>query len=150
MPASTATLKLLALLVWITGGVVLLLKGYALVLEALAMHPEAALSYLPFPVAAVLGSLKARYLFLSSCRKNLARINALDDPKIWQFYRPVFFAFLIAMVSVGALLSQWASGNYTALIAVASLDLSLSVALFGSLAGFREGESFRNGETGMG
>jgi len=138
MPASRPTLKLLALLVWITGGVVLLFKGYALVTEALAIKPEAALSYLPFPVAVALGSFKARYLFFPACRKNMARIAALVDPKFWQFYRPGFFFFLVAMVCLGTWLSRWASGDYVALIAVSSLDLTLSVALFGSLGGFRE------------
>ena len=116
----------------------LVMKGYALVTEALAIKPEAALSYLPFPVAAVLGSFKARYIFFPTCRKNMARIAALADPKIWQFYRPGFFVSLVAMVSLGAWLSRWAAGDYTALIAVSSLDLTLSVALFGSLGGFRE------------
>ena len=138
MAVSRTTLKLLAMLTWITGGAVLFFKGYALVSEALAMKPGAPLSYLPFPIAAALGSIKARYLFLSSCRKNLARIDALVDPKAWQFFRPVFFFFLLTMISLGMYLSRWAAGNYSALITVASIDLALSVALFGSLGGFKQ------------
>ena len=138
MVVSRNTLKLLAMLTWITGGVMLFLKGYALVAEALALKPGTALSYLPFPIAAALGSIKARYIFLPACWKNLARIEALPDPKVWQFFRPGFFLFLITMISLGVYLSRWAEGNYGALVTVASIDLALSVALFGSLGGFKQ------------
>ncbi len=41
------------------------------------------------------------------------------------------------MILLGAWLSKTAEGNYGMLLAVASLDLSLSIALFGSLVGFK-------------
>jgi len=137
MAASPRTLKLLALLTWIIGGVVLLLKGYSLFAEAVALRPGAALSYLSFPIAIVVGGLKARYLFLPSCRRNLVRIDSLTEPKLWQFFRPTFFVFLLCMILLGAWMSRQASGNYSMLLAVSSVDLTLSVALLGSLVGFR-------------
>jgi hypothetical protein len=138
MSASRQILKLLALLTWITGGVVLFFKGYALFAEAADLRPGADLNSLPFIIAVPSGALKIRYIFLPACRKNLARIDALADPKIWQFFRPGFFLFLVAMISLGAWLSRWASGDYGALITVSSLDLTLSVALIGSLTGFKK------------
>jgi hypothetical protein len=136
MTTSPKTLKFLALFTWITGGVVLFLKGYALFAEANGLRPGAALNFLPFPIAAVVGSLKARYLFVPSCRRNLARIDSLPDPRLWQFFRVGFFIFLLSMISLGTWLSGRASGDYDMLLAVSSLDLTLSVALLGSLYGF--------------
>jgi hypothetical protein len=137
MTTSHNTLKLLALLTWIIGGLILLLKGYALFAEAAGLRPGAELNSLPFLIAVPVGGLKARYLFLHACRKNLARIDALSDPRPWQFFRVGFFIFLFSMILLGGWLSRWASGNYAALLTVASVDLTLSVGLLGSLGGFR-------------
>ncbi len=137
MTVSPKTLKFLALFTWLTGGVVLLLKGYALFAEANGLRPGAALNFLPFPIAAVVGGLKARYLFVPSCRRNLTRIDSLPDPNWWQFFRLGFFIFLLSMILLGVWLSGRASGDYNMLLAVSSLDLTLSVALLGSLYGFK-------------
>ena len=137
MAISPKALKFLALLTWITGGVVLFLKGYALFAEANGLRPGAALNFLPFPIAAVVGSLKARDLFVHICRRNLARIDSLPDPHPWQFFRVRFFIFLLSMILLGAWLSSRASGDYGMLLAVSSIDLTLSVALLGSLYGFK-------------
>jgi len=133
MTVSSTALKSLALLTWITGGVILSLKGYALFAEAEDLRPGAALNLLPFPIAVVAGGLKARFLFVPNCRRNLARIDALRDPKPWQFFRIRFFIFLLSMIWLGYWLSGRAAGEYGMLLAVSSLDLALSVALLGSL-----------------
>ncbi len=138
MSTSRKTLKLFAFLTWITGSVILFLKGYDLFREEAALRPGAVLNYLPFAVAAVVGSLKARYLFVPACRKNLARIDSLSDPKLWQFFRAGFFVFLFSMILLGAWLSRAAADNYGFLLAVSSLDLTLAVGLGGSLYGFSE------------
>jgi hypothetical protein len=138
MIASHKTLKFIALITWITGAVILFLKGYDLFRAAAALRPGAVLNYLPFAVAAVVGSLKARYLFVPACRKNLARIDSLSDPKLWQFFRVGFFVFLFSMILLGAWLSRAAADNYGFLLAVSSLDLTLAVGLGGSLYGFSE------------
>jgi hypothetical protein len=138
MTTSPKILKLLALLTWISGGVVLFLKGYTLFAQAQGLRSGTALNYLPYLIAITIGSLKARYLFLPSCRRNLARIDALMNPKPWQFFRVWFFVFLISMIVLGAWLSGRAEGNYGMLITVSSIDLTLSVALLGSLRGFKQ------------
>jgi len=143
MIVSPKTLKLLAFITWITGGVVLFVKGYALFAEAAGLRPGAELNSLPFLIAVPVGGLKARYLFLLACRKNLDRIDALSDPRPWQFFRPGFLIFLLTMITLGAWLSRWASGNYAALLTVSSVDLTLSVALLGSLGGFKQNPEFR-------
>lgn len=150
MSVSRRTLKLLALLTWLTGGVVLFFKGYTLFAEAVVLRPGAQLNSLPFIIALPVGALKARYFFLPSCRKNLARIASLRDPKPWQFFRAGFFVFLFAMIMLGTWLSRWAAGNYGMLLAVASVDLTLSVALLGSLGGFREQKNMETGKRGNG
>jgi len=137
MSISPRTLKFLALLTWLTGGVVLFLKGYALFSEAAGLRPGAELNSLPFIIALLAGGFKARYLFLPACRKNLARINSISDPKPWQFFRIGFFIFLFTMIMLGAWLSRWASGQYGMLLVVSSVDLTLAVALLGSLRGFK-------------
>jgi hypothetical protein len=138
MVVSHNTIRFLALLTWITGGAVLFLKGYALFAQALDLRSGTAWNYLPFLIALTVGSLKARYLFLPSCRRNLARIEGLIDPRPWQFFRVGFFVFLITMISLGAWLSRIAEGNYGLLITVSSIDLTLSVGLVGSLGGFKK------------
>jgi len=138
MNVSPKTLKFLALVTWITGGVVLFLKGHALFAEAAGLRPGAELNSLPFLIAVPVGGLKARYLFLPACLKNLARIDALSDPKLWQFFRVSFFVFLFSMIILGAWLSRWASGSYGSLLTVSSVDLTLAVALLGSLGGFKQ------------
>ena len=125
------------MLTWITGGAVLFFKGYSLFAEAAVLRPRAELNSLPFIIAVPVGGLKARYLFHSSCRNNLARIDALENPKAWQFFRVGFFVFLFSMIMLGAWMSRWAAGNYGALLTVSSVDLTLAVSLLGSLGGFR-------------
>ena len=137
MSTSHRSLKTLALVTWLVGAVVLLVKGYDLFREAVTLRPGVFLNYLPFGVAVIVGGLKARYLFLPACRKNLARIDFLSDPKPWQFFRVGFFVFLFSMVALGAWMSRAAAGNYGFLLVVSSLDLTLAVALMGSLGGFR-------------
>lgn len=129
MVTSKRTLKILAAIVWIVGGIVLLVKGFSLLAEANELR--AGRYWPPLAVAAglLIGGLKARYLFGKACHKNLARIDALDRPMIWEFYRPWFFLFLATMILVGASLSRLAHGNYPFLIAVAALDFSLATAL---------------------
>ena len=96
------------------------------------MNPDAAWHWLAIPAGLALGGLKARYLFVKSCRKNLARIAALRQPRLWQFYTPRFLVSLALMITAGATLSRLAQGSYPFLIGVATLDMSLSTALLSS------------------
>ncbi len=129
---SNGTLKLLAAVVWYLGGIVLLLKGSSLLIEADVFRPEEGLHWFAATSALLIGSLKAKFLFKKSCQNNLDRIAALERPKIWQFFRPGFFLALAIMIIVGATLSRLAHDSYPFLIGVATLDLSIAIALLGS------------------
>jgi len=138
--ASKRTLAHLAATVWYTGAVVLLVKGALMIRWAAAVRPG------PWPwIAAaagvVAGWLRADFIFGRACRRNLARIAALDRPQAWQFFRPWFFAALAAMIAGGALASRWAQGHYGPTTLVGALDLSIAVALFGGGRPFRDASS---------
>ena len=129
---STRSLKILAALVWYVGGIVLLLKGGSLLVEADALRPEEGWPWLATVAGLFLGGLKAKFLFSKSCQENLSRIAALDQPQIWQFFRPGFFVMLTVMILIGVTLSRLAHNNYPFLIGVAILDLGIAIALLGS------------------
>ena len=126
---SPRTLKILAALIWYVGSLVLLLKAGQLLLEAEVLNPDLGWSWAAVILGAALGALKAKYIFNRSCRRNLRRIDALESPRIWQFYSPGFFLALAAMITAGASLSRLAHGSYPFLISVAVLDIAISSAL---------------------
>lgn len=130
--ASTRTLKILAALLWYIGGIILALKGSNLLIEANTLKPEQNWTWPAIVAGLLIGGLKARYLFSKSCKKNLARIDILNEPKVWQFFRPGFFVFLAIMIMTGITLSRLAHNNYPFLIGVAIFDFSLATALLGS------------------
>ena len=102
---SNRTLNILAAIVWYTGGIVLLLKGSNLLIEADTIKPEKYWPQLAAITGLFFGSLKARFLFNKSCQKNLNRIAALNRPRIWQFFRIRFFVALIIMITMSVILS---------------------------------------------
>lgn len=132
MTVSRRTLYTLAAVVWHIGGIVLLLKGASLINEADSLRPEQNWQWIFVVVGLVLGLLKARFLFSKFWHKNATRIDALDEPQLWQFFRPGFFLMLTIMILAGATMSRLAEGHYRSLIGVATLDLSLAMALLGS------------------
>ena len=132
LTVSARSLNVLAALVWYVGGIVLLLKGGSLLAEAIALRPGLVWPWVAVGGGLLAGGLKARFLFSKSCKKNLARIAALERPRIWQFFRPGFFVALTAMILAGATLSRLAHDRYAFLLGVAALDLALAVALLGS------------------
>jgi hypothetical protein len=125
-------LKILAALIWHIGGVVLVIKGGSLLMEAAAIKPDKPWPWAAAVMAVLIGGIKAKYLFNRSCRKNLFRIAALDPPRIWQFFSPVFLVSLILMILAGATLSRISHGNYPLLLCIATLDLAIATALIGS------------------
>jgi hypothetical protein len=123
------SLKLMAALVWYVGSVVLFLKAVSLLMEASTMRPGSAWIWFSALGGVFFGVLKAELLFRHSCRLNLNRIDALHRPKFWQFFRPGFFLALACMIFVGTMLSKLAHNSFPLLISVATLDLSIAVAL---------------------
>jgi hypothetical protein len=101
-------------------------------MQALALRPDSSWAWLAIPAGLVIGGIKTELIFEKACLKNLMRIDALEQPKIWQAYRPGFYLFLVAMIVLGATLSRLALGNYGGLLAMAVLDFSLATALLGS------------------
>jgi len=141
MIATHRTLNISAALVWYIGGIVLLIKGSRLIMEAELLKPDKHWPWTATIVAVLIGGIKAKFLFSNSCRKNLARIAALDQPKIWQLFRPSFLMFLFLMILIGATFSNLAHGHYPFLLGIATLDLSIAIALLGSSYVFWEHES---------
>lgn len=124
-----ATLKKIALAVWFTGVFVLVVKSSSLFLGAKAFGASPLLEGIAVCTAILVGWIKAKFMFVGFCRKNLVRIDGLKLPKLWQFYRPRFFFFLICMIVVGKLLASVAQGNSLFMVAVATVELSVGTAL---------------------
>ncbi len=134
--ASAHTLKILAALVWYTGVAVLLIKSSGLFLQAHQGGAGSLAVGLSILAGLGLGLVKSKYLFVRVCRKNLARIQTLKTPMLWQFYRGRFFIFLACMIFFGVSMSRTAQGNYWLLIPLAVLELSIAVALLVSSSCF--------------
>lgn len=132
LTVSRRTLYVLAAIVWHIGGIVLLLKAFSLLTEADSLRPEQPWQWVVVAAGLTLGLIKARFLFSKFWRRNAARIEALDEPQVWQFFRPRFFLMLAGMILAGATMSRLAAGHYRSLMGVATLDLSLAIALLGS------------------
>jgi len=132
LTTSIRTLSILAAFVWYVGGIVLLIKGSSLLVEAHALRPELYWIWIAIAAGPCFGGLKGKFIFSKSCRNNLDRIRSLDNPKVWQIFRPWFFVFLAAMITTGATLSSLAHDNYYFLIGVAILDFSIAIALLWS------------------
>jgi hypothetical protein len=130
--SSKRTLRLLASLVWYSGIVVLSFKSSKLFLEAQSVNPNQVWIWSAVLGGLVIGIIKAKYLFNRLCIKNLKRIDALEKPKIWQFYRIRFFIFLLSMILLGSFISRLAHGNYPVLIIMATIEISIATALLGS------------------
>ena len=129
---SKNTLKIIAAFVWIAGAVILLLKCGSLFYEAKLIQPENNFVLLGSIIGFLIGGLKARFLMINFCKKNLRRISNLKTPKIHQFFTPGFFAALIIMISAGSIMSNFAHGDFVWLVAVAVLDLSIGTGLLAS------------------
>tara|TARA_B100001964_G_scaffold244023_1_gene323924 strand:- start:1089 stop:1526 length:438 start_codon:yes stop_codon:yes gene_type:complete len=144
MTASTRTLNILAAFVWYVGGIVLLVKGFSLLAEAYSLKPEQYWPWLAVVVGPVIGSVKGKFIFRKSCLKNLARIDALNQPKIWQFFKPWFFLVLVIMILFGATMARLAhtQHNYYFLIGVAIVDIDIGIALLWSSYMFWKEKAF--------
>lgn len=130
--ASPKTLILLSAIIWIGGGFQLLYKGVSLIKKALVIDPNTTMIYVIVIVGVLIGLVKNKFIMSKFCVKNIKRINNLANPQIHQFYEPMFFFFLTLMILTGFTLSRLAEGNYSFLLAVATLDFALTTALLTS------------------
>ena len=126
------TLKVLAALVWCSGAVVMFIKSTKMLQEAESISPDQNWVWLAVIGGLIFGGIKGIYLFNRLCRNNLKRIVALQQPKLWQFFRMRFFIFLLIMVTAGSYFSRQAHGDYQMLITMAFIELSVATALIGS------------------
>ncbi len=140
---SRRNLKILSAIVWLSGTVVLTTKGSSLLQEAIALRPGHYWSWLAPLLGFCIGLLKVRFIFGPSCKRNLERISQLSDPKPWHCFRFGFILFLIAMIILGATLSNMSHGNYPFLMGMVVLDFSLATALLGSSHVFLQQKIFR-------
>lgn len=126
---------MLAAAAWYVGGGVLLYKGAGYLIaagDAGPVWPAAAAGV----AGATVGVLRGRTLFLRACRRNLRRIEALEDPRIWQFFRPGFFLALAVMIAGGAALAWLAGTGYWGSVVVGGLELVIALALITSSVAF--------------
>jgi hypothetical protein len=132
MKVSQRTLMITAAIIWYGGGISLLFKGGALIKNASASDAQSIWTYLAPILGIMIGLLKGRFLFSKSCEKNIKRIKALSNPRIWQCFRPGVLIFLAIIIPTGAWMSRAAAGNLTVLCLVGALDLSIASALLSS------------------
>jgi len=142
MKVSPRTLIVLAALVWFAGGIALLFKGGSLIKGAYAIDAQSFWTFAAPLLGIGAGVLKGKLLFTKSCRKNIQRIWSLQNPRLWQCYRPGMLLFLAVIIPAGAWMSRAAAGNYTYLCLVGALDLSISFALLTSSTVFVQLKAF--------
>ena len=130
MKVSRFSLVIISALVWYTGGTILLIKGGSLIKSAYSLNSQSIWTFTAVFMGILAGLIKGRYLFSRNLTKNISRIRALADPRPWQCFRPGFLVFLAIIMPIGALMSRTAAGNFTLLIVVGTLDLSIAFALF--------------------
>ncbi|TFG49782.1 MAG: hypothetical protein E4H33_01550 [Anaerolineales bacterium] len=131
MRTSKKTLLYLASAVWIIGGVMLFRSGFELIIQARELRSSPwPWIFIAFGIA--LGILQTLTIFSRSCRKNIRRIDQLEDPRLWQFFRPGFFIALAVMISSGVMLDYFSQGHYFFILGVAALDFALAISLLGS------------------
>lgn len=140
---STTALKLLYVLIWLSGGFVLLSKSFTLFIAANEIEPNQVKILIAVVIGLFIGVLKIAFIFRKSCQRNLNRIDQLTHPKIWQVFRPGFMLFLVLMIILGNTATNHALGKYTWLITIGIIDLSLAVGLLGSSYVFYQNQLFR-------
>ena len=107
-------------------------SGLELLAQARGLRSTSQWHWLFIFLGVLLGIIQAATIFTRSCRKNIQRIRELDDPMIWQFFRPGFFLALAAMITTGVLLDHFSQGYYFFMLLVVGLDFALTISLLGS------------------
>ena len=132
MKTTKKTLVYLAAAVWYIGGIMLFRSGLELVIQVHELKEGTLWPAIFILSGIVLGIIQVLFIFRHSCRKNLQRINQLEDPRLWQFFRPGFFLALAIMITSGILLNHFAQGHYFFMLTVGAVDFALTISLLGS------------------
>jgi len=132
MLVSHHTVVIIAAAVWYIGGFVLLLKGGSLLRNAYMIDPDSIWSIMSPVIGVSAGLIKAKFIFMKNCAKNINRIRVLSSPRIWQCFRPGMLVFLALIIPSGMWMSNAATGKYLYLCLVGALDLSICVSLLTS------------------
>jgi len=132
MRTSKKVLIILSAGVWYIGGIMLFRSGFELLLLSTGIRPGENWPWVFIGLGILLGVFQASMIFNHSCRKNITRIKQLEDPRIWQFFRPGFFLALAVMISSGILLNHLSQGRYFFMLGVAAVDFALTISLLGS------------------
>lgn len=136
MRASHTTLKTLAAAVWLTGGTMLLWKGAERMLEAATELGAPTWPLVAGLLGLAVGVLRGRLVFRRAAERNVRRIHALEAPRVWQFFRPGFFAALVVMVGVAVGMSLLAETGTVARVVVGGLDWAIAFSLLVSAGAF--------------
>lgn len=129
------TLKALAAAVWYVGGGVMLYRSGEYLLRAAWTGPFWPTAF-AVAVALGMGVIRGRTVFLRVCQRNLQRIEGLERPRVWQFFRPWFFAALGLMLAAGAALTAVATTGYWGMVVVGALELTIATGLLTSSVAF--------------
>ena len=132
MKTTKKTLFYLAAAVWYFGGIILFRSGLEMILQTRELKTGGLWPWIFITLGIVLGVFQALKIFNHNCRKNLQRINQLEDPRLWQFFRPGFFLALAVMITSGVLLDHFSQGHYFFMLIVAGVDFALTISLLGS------------------
>ena len=132
MKTKKIVLVYLSAIVWYIGGIILGRSGIELFQQSTYMKPGEYWLWIFIGFGIVLGIFQAFVIFNRNCRKNIQRIDQLENPRIWQFFRPGFFLALALMISIGILLDHFSQGRYFFMLTVAAVDIALSISLLGS------------------
>lgn len=132
MKTTKKTLVYLAAAVWYIGGIMLFRSGLQLLSQSRELIGEGYWPMVFIALGILLGTVQVVFIFRHSCRKNIQRINQLEDPRLWQFFRPGFFLALAVMITSGILLDHLAQGQYFFMLIVMGVDFALTISLLGS------------------
>ncbi len=141
---SKRTLNIIAAAIWFIGAGILLIKSIILIQKAEVIKPDKIWIIIPVLLSLFFGSLKAKFVIRKSCHRNLKRIDSLKEPKLHQFYSPAFLILVLIMIAAGVTIGRFASNSFAFLIGAATLDLSISVALFGGVYFYWRQNAFKN------
>ncbi len=114
MRVSANTLKRIAGTVWLLVGLGLSITGLRFVF---GRHDRGE-NYTPIWIAIALalggliGILKGRYVLSVTARRNIKRIRALRDPRIWQVFTGTFALVILGMIGLGRWLRTLAENGW--------------------------------------